>query len=293
MQNTCVELDRAVDAGALAGAARLPEGIAEASAEARSFVRQNRVGSMELTDAEISIEPGTWDKESLSFSPDSYLPSAIRVRAELFTRRPLFFARALGRDSFTASSQAIAMYQPRDIMLVLDYSGSMNDDSELRSISVLGRDYIESNLLKIYGELGSPKYGDLEFVPDWFSVRGAAPANEYQPQIVVQYRYNEVYVTSTKPFDRVRIYSGSYYRNFYGTGTWNAALQVYERTVDYGNYQITKVEARSGYRDSRVASWNMYVGQFRFDSNTTIRAHAKMVWLGRCHVSLHRRWQLG
>ena len=47
---------------------------------------------------------------------------------------PLFFGRVLGKDNFSIESQAIAMYQPRDIVLVLDFSGSMNDDSELKSI---------------------------------------------------------------------------------------------------------------------------------------------------------------
>ena len=48
-------------------------------------------------------------------------------------------------------------------MLVLDYSASMNDDSELRRISEYGegvRETVEANLLQIYQDLGSPTYGN-------------------------------------------------------------------------------------------------------------------------------------
>ena len=182
----------------------------------------------------------------------------------------------LGRDSFSVASEAIAMYQPRDIVLVLDYSGSMSDDSELRSISTLGRSYIESNLLNMYQELGSPVYGQMAFTPKWITVTGAAPTNQYRPQLKVEYRFSEVYVTSTKPFDRIRIYkSSTTYLTFTGAGTWNSSLNVYERTVNYGTSQITKVEVRSGYNDANQVSTNLYVENILFDTATAIRTHMK------------------
>ena len=49
------ELDRAVDAGALAGAAMLADGVAEAEASARQFVKANLVGSRAVED-EIGFE---------------------------------------------------------------------------------------------------------------------------------------------------------------------------------------------------------------------------------------------
>ena len=38
------------------------------------------------------------------------------------------------------------MFRPRDIMLVLDFSASMNDDSELKSIDALGQDVVEAGV---------------------------------------------------------------------------------------------------------------------------------------------------
>jgi len=82
---------------------------------------------------------------------------------------PFFFGRALGKDSFSVSSRAIAMYQPRDIVVVLDLSGSMNDDSELRQIDRLGRSAVEANLRQIYRELGSPTFGTMQWQPQYIS----------------------------------------------------------------------------------------------------------------------------
>ena len=50
----------------------------------------------------------------------------------------------------TTPAKAIAIYQPRDIALVLDYSGSMCYDSQFRNIYLLGQTAIEANLKQIY-----------------------------------------------------------------------------------------------------------------------------------------------
>ena len=275
MQNTAAEMDRAVDAGALAGAGLLPHGTDEAEAAAREFTILNRVGSTPLTDTEVDVDMGVWDKQTHNFALGGTTPSAIRVRATRANARPLFFARALGQNHFSVSSEAIAVFQPRDIMLVLDYSGSMNDDSELKSISNLGREYIEGGLLQIYEELGSPVYGTLEFTPKWITVTGTTPPNSYRPQIDVEYRYSEVYITSTKPIDRIMIYKGGSSKTYNSPGTWNAGLGVYEATVDYGTSQITKVLVRSGHNGAPMTTANLYEETFLFDTTTRIRTHMK------------------
>jgi Mg-chelatase subunit ChlD len=71
----------------------------------------------------------------------------------------------LGQQKFLVAAEAIAMYQPRDIMVVLDFSASMNDDSELQQIGKLGRQQIEGNLLQIYNQLGAPKFGTMQWAP--------------------------------------------------------------------------------------------------------------------------------
>ncbi|MBN2217406.1 MAG: VWA domain-containing protein, partial [Pirellulales bacterium] len=71
---------------------------------------------------------------------------------------------------FDVAAEAIARYQPRDIAVVLDFSGSMNDDSELKSITDQdSRDAILANLQQIYDDLDSPEYGDMQFEPVYIS----------------------------------------------------------------------------------------------------------------------------
>ena len=162
------ELDRAVDAGALAGAGTLVDGQTEANQSVYEFIALNPVGNNTLTPEEVEIVTGEWNADLRSFLPNTESPSAIRVRAQRIGQ-PLFFARVLGHDVFDVSSEAIAIYQPRDIVLVLDCSASMNDDSELRHISSIGQAAVEANLLQIYQELGSPSIGNLQWEPVYIS----------------------------------------------------------------------------------------------------------------------------
>ena len=128
----------------------------------------------------LSIDTGVWNPDApkpapgepdTRFAQTTILPSAIRIVATR-SNTPLFFARVFGQDDFSVTSEAIARYQPRDIAVVLDFSGSMNDDSELKRIYQQGssvKPLIEANLLQIYQDLGSPTYGNLQFTPQYIS----------------------------------------------------------------------------------------------------------------------------
>jgi hypothetical protein len=108
-------------------------------------------------------------------------------------------------------------------------------------------------------------------------VQGQPPTNSHRPQLTVEYRYNSVFLTSTKPFDRVRIYrSSSSYKQFDGTGTWNSQGNVYEQELTYdGSRQVRKVHIQSGYRDELHVDSNRYAELFQFDTSSKIRAHAR------------------
>ena len=162
------ELQRATDAGALAGAGMLVNGTQEAEAVVRDYVKQNLVGATTVTDNDIVVEFGQWDDTAKTFTLGGTLPSAVRVTVNR-PDQPLFFARIFGYDQFSLSTSAIATYQPRDIMIVLDYSASMNDDSELRHIYSIGQAAVEANLLEIWNELGSPTFGNMQWQPVYIS----------------------------------------------------------------------------------------------------------------------------
>jgi len=187
VMNVRSELKRATDAAALAGAGTLIEGSEVAQLQSLDFLLRNPVGSQVLLEEEnrealleawlaehpdeFQVAVGHWDPDTRTFSQSDYLPSTIQVIARR-SHVPLFFARIFGRDDFDVQAESIARYQPRDIALVLDFSASMNDDSELRRIYEFGessRAAVEQSLLEIYQDLGSPTYGNMQFEPQYIS----------------------------------------------------------------------------------------------------------------------------
>jgi len=167
------DLRNAADAAALAGASGIVFGPEEVRARATEFASRNTAAGEPVQLEPEDIEIGRWDPDTRTFTP---LPlnqetegDAVRVIAQRTAARgnplELAFARIFGTDQTDLGTEAIAIYKPRDIMLVLDLSGSMNDDSEIRHIPKLGRDAIEDNLYQIWQELGAPEYGHMGFDP--------------------------------------------------------------------------------------------------------------------------------
>ena len=234
--NTQIELKRAVDAAALAGAGAIELGQAQAEEQAYQFIAQNPVAGRALERSEVQVYLGEWDETTRTFRETVLQPSAIRVVA---TRReaPFFFGKVLGYDTFEITEESIATYQPRDMMIVLDYSGSMNDDSELRHISRLGRTYIENNLYQIYTELGSPQYGNMTWTPRYISTTNRTRIKRILGLNGVPYPY-----PSGSWNDYIRYVQRDYdvrragYRKKYGYLTlvnyWLDAKPMYNQTPD-------------------------------------------------------------
>src|SRR5688572_20912759 len=132
------EMQICTDAAALAGAGELVNGVDSARAEALEYLAKNKVAGQTLAVSNASIEFGTWSDTTKTFTVGSSLPNGIRINTSL-NSVPLFFGRALNKNSSDVSARSIAVYQPRDIMLVLDYSGSMAFDSLFYNIDLIGK----------------------------------------------------------------------------------------------------------------------------------------------------------
>ena len=160
---------------------------------------------------------------------------------------PLFFGRVLGKEHFSIEAQAIAMYQPRDIALVLDYSGSMNDDSELKSIGALGFDTVLEQPAADLRRTGFvPNTANWNLNRSTSSWTVSRRRMHRQPQISVEYRYRSVSVTSTLDLSNVvaevtrtvprRTFSGLSGQSgtFAGTGTQRgtSGLPVWVKSGD-------------------------------------------------------------
>jgi len=132
------EVQNAVDAGAVAAALELqrrPYDFDAARNAARDFVQLNSVGMTGLVAKDaIEVESGDFDPDTNTFTAGASRPNAVRVRATQ-DNQPFFFAKLLGHDTFGALAPAIASCRRKmDIMLVLDLSGSMEDEGRIEAL---------------------------------------------------------------------------------------------------------------------------------------------------------------
>lgn len=144
----------------------------------------------------------------------------------------LSFGWAVGQSSVSMVAAAAAFIESRDVVVVLDFSGSMNDDSEFRSIGKLDQDDIEDNMEDIYNALGPPDLGCMTFEPQWLTVVGPAPTSSSQAQVSVTFKDTVASVVSSKDVTKVKLqftngssqtFTGNYGTadDFEGTG-WNS-----------------------------------------------------------------------
>jgi Flp pilus assembly protein TadG len=133
----------AADAAALAGARTLDGtsggNTSAATTAAQNAAGDNRVLGKPVTAADIpatAVQHGAYhyDPTTQTFSaqfppvsPDNYC----LTRATVTHGDNTLFARVISALNFTVSATATAAHRPRDVSLVLDFSGSMNDQSDV------------------------------------------------------------------------------------------------------------------------------------------------------------------
>jgi Flp pilus assembly protein TadG len=136
------ELQTAADAAALASAAKLPMGESYAMDEANYYVGRNSDTSPATT-----TTIGQWDAGSRTFNPGLSPFDAVQVQVAA-KNQALFFGRVLGTNTYDSGASATAIVRPRDIMLVLDFSGSMNEHhkvDQLKDAVALFFDVLDDN----------------------------------------------------------------------------------------------------------------------------------------------------
>jgi Flp pilus assembly protein TadG len=250
------QLQAAIDAATLAGAMELDSNGDPAAIEAavknavEEIAALNSVATWDglLLDRDHDIELGRrdWDAANetfvFNFGPTATPYNIVRVTGRydyvntdsgtVDRRIPVFFAPVMNRDKVTMELSSIATFQPRDVMLVQDYSGSMNDDTEFKSASSLGINSITTAITSMWTALGSPSYGSMPFTPGWLSVNGVPADTESGiPHIDVEYRGDAVHITSTMQLEKVVLRDRlGYYLTFDNlsglTGTFHDNRQI-------------------------------------------------------------------
>ena len=166
----------------------------------------------------------------------------------------LFFAPIMGEESVALEASAIAFVEARDLVVVLDFSGSMNYDSQLRSDSInkLGQNAIEDNLYDIWQDLGAPQWGNMPFEPDWVTVPDEIAD--------VTWRSSQVDVSAEVAYEEVQLkFSNGNYQTFDGLSETSG---TYSGTSSNSGSRIVKCWVTS---DSGTAEYDFY------DNDTIIR----------------------
>ncbi len=282
---TRTQLQSAADAGALAGALELSatDDPALVRTNARNAILQTAALHRAGDKASVIIDPVAditfgkmvWNSTSQTYTiqwGDAATPySVIKVRAMRTisgsgdNRLPLFFAPAVGSKKADVGAEAIATFQPRDIVVVLDFSASMRFDSCLGRINLLGRSQIESNLQTMWTELGSPVYGNLTFTPKYAMLKGRAASGTI-PHIDVTFKRTSVGIVSTANLIQVKLqFSNGGTQTFPVSGT---ASGTYSGSGGNAGSAITSAWVKSGTNASLSSGNNGE--QFDF-TNTNIK----------------------
>ena len=270
------QLQSAVDAATLAGVMELNPHADQSAVETAvkdavvEVAALNRIGNQPglLIDPDVDVQLGRrdWDAANSSFvfnfGPKAVPYNIIRVTGRLDEirtdeppyvedrRLPMFFAPAINNEKVTMKVTSVATYQPRDMMLVLDYSGSMNDDTEFKSVGSLGQQTIEDAITQMWHELGDPVYGSMPFYPEYLTVT-VPPADEGDPEITITYRGLEVDVSSTQNLSRVKLgFTSGGHQDF---TSLSSTSQTFSGSGDYAGQRIDHVHVWSGdVSDERV-----------------------------------------
>lgn len=134
------ECQNAADSAAMAGA-RTIDGSASpnltgATAAAQDAAIANKILAASVEASNVSIRHGTYHYETTTeaFKPEYTVaaPDTYNLTEATVTRRNNSgFMAALGVNHFDVAATATAAHRPRDVSIVLDFSGSMNDESDL------------------------------------------------------------------------------------------------------------------------------------------------------------------
>ena len=103
--------------------------------------------------------PITWNAEPFNVVKVTLRRENVNVRAN-GGQLPLSFGWAVGKNSVPLRAVASAFVESRDLVLILDQSGSMNDDSSFGAMSSLGKSTVDKYLDKMWDELqaANPKW---------------------------------------------------------------------------------------------------------------------------------------
>jgi hypothetical protein len=135
-----VEVQSAADVAAMAGARSLngvlPQNLTLATNNAVSAAQNFKIMGQPIPTSSITVNHGTYHYDTVNqvFTPSFTLQAGENynlTQVSINISAPTTFAAVFGISAFSVSGSATAAHRPRDVAIVLDYSGSMNNESDL------------------------------------------------------------------------------------------------------------------------------------------------------------------
>lgn len=125
----------AIDAAALAASAALESGQ-NAQTAAALIVNQNSRTGVTIDSSQISVTAGFWNPVTRSFAANGWPTNAVRV-----TSSQPYNGGVFSSPSTRIEASSIAHFQQRDVVLVLDYSGSMMKGDKYNALKAAVKDF--------------------------------------------------------------------------------------------------------------------------------------------------------
>jgi Flp pilus assembly protein TadG len=204
--NTRADLQNAADAGALAAtnvlaSDRSAAGVARARQQAIEIIQRHTTLGRSLSVASSDMVFGRIDYDaesnSFDFTPTEIFPDSVRISMQAANGSsngpvPLYFAAIFGKRTANVRASALAgLTGARDIAVVIDLSGSMKYDSDMRFYQDT-----QINIRDIWASLDGPPPSDT-YLP------GAEGDTEYAtdtgPTIGVMSTWGNAVTTSYNP----------------------------------------------------------------------------------------------
>ena len=169
---------------------------------------------------------------------------------------PLSFGWALGIDHVSVVTSATAFVEARDIIMVLDFSASMNDDSSMKSFNSLGQSNVEASLDLMWDSLveANPTFPDTQRAK--FPATGFGNVNSYNGTYVSSSSTTSIFNSlglgqlgsdgrPLYPYPQAGRYSSGTLKN---EPTANTSEQLWRDYIYYAKNKSGSYRKRYGYR---------------------------------------------
>ncbi|MCE9546744.1 MAG: hypothetical protein K8T25_14790 [Planctomycetia bacterium] len=147
------QLQATADAAALAAVRYIPD-LTTVTSTAQLYANLNHPNHGNVLTSQ-NVQLGTWNSSTKTFTPSNSSTNAVQVTVTRTQATgnpvPLSFAGILGLTQSNVTATSIAVRNPRDIVFVMDLSGSMNNDTEIWATAAIDSKYAPSG----YPNLGS------------------------------------------------------------------------------------------------------------------------------------------